>query len=54
MRFKKSPRSFDEVHRLIENWGLRFVLTGSSARKLKSKDVNLLAGRPVTEYMYPH
>ena len=50
---QKIPALLDEVHRLIENRGLRFVLTGSSARKLKSKNVNLLAGRAVLEYMYP-
>ena len=32
---QKAPAILDEVHRLIENAGLRFVLCGSSARKLK-------------------
>ena len=50
---QKIPALLDEVHRLIETRGLKFILTGSSARKLKSKNVNLLAGRAITEYMYP-
>ena len=50
---QKIPALLDEVHRLIEKRKLKFVLTGSSARKLKTKNVNLLAGRAFTEYMYP-
>jgi len=50
---QKIPELLNEVHRLIEKRKLKFVLTGSSARKLKSKNVNLLAGRALTEYMYP-
>ena len=49
---QKIPELLNEVHRLIEKRKLKFVLTGSSARKLRSKDVNLLAGRAITEYMY--
>ncbi len=50
---QKIPELLNEVHRLIEKRKLKFVLTGSSARKLKSKNINLLAGRAVTEYMHP-
>ena len=50
---QKIPELLDEVHRLIEKRKLKFILTGSSARKLKTKNVNLLAGRALTEYMYP-
>ena len=50
---QKIPELLNEVHRLIEKRNLKFILTGSSARKLKSKNVNLLAGRALTEYMYP-
>ncbi len=50
---QKIPELLDEVHRLIEKRKLKFILTGSSTRKLKSKNVNLLAGRALTEYMYP-
>ncbi len=50
---QKAPELLDEVHRLIENRGLRFVLSGSSARKLRRRGVNLLAGRAVTTTMFP-
>jgi len=50
---QKLPELLDEVHRLIENECLRFVLTGSSARKLKQSGTNLLAGRALTKFMYP-
>lgn len=42
---QKIPELLDEVHDLIEEKGLRFLLTGSSARKLKRCGANLLAGR---------
>ena len=50
---QKIPMLLNEVHRLIEKRKLKFILTGSSARRLKSKNVNLLAGRALTEKMYP-
>lgn len=50
---QKIPELLNEVHRLIEDRKLRFILTGSSARKLKKKEVNLLAGRALTSYMHP-
>src|SRR3989338_2130594 len=50
---QRVPALLHEVHRLIESRGLVFALTGSSARKLKAKDVNLLAGRALTFTMYP-
>ncbi len=50
---QKLPALLDEVHRLIEEKRLRFVLTGSSARKLKRSGANLLAGRAVTREMSP-
>ncbi len=50
---QKMPELLNEVHRLIEKRGLKFILTGSSARKLRSKNTNLLAGRAATEYLYP-
>lgn len=50
---QKVPHLLDEVHRLIEDKRLRFALTGSSARKLRSKGVNLLAGRALTLGMHP-
>jgi predicted AAA+ superfamily ATPase len=42
---QKAPRLLDIVHALIEENGKVFVLTGSSARKLKRGQANLLAGR---------
>ena len=42
---QKVPEVMDEVHWLIENKGLRFILCGSSARKLKRGKGNLLGGR---------
>lgn len=50
---QKIPKLLDEVHRLIEKYGYRFILTGSSARKLKKQDINLLAGRALTLNMHP-
>ena len=50
---QKVPALLDEVHRLIETRRLRFVLSGSSARKLRRGGANLLAGRAVTTSMYP-
>lgn len=50
---QKIPEILNEVHRLIENKKIKFILTGSSARKLRKKGVNLLAGRALTYYMHP-
>ena len=51
---QKLPSLLDEVHLLIErNKRLRFLLTGSSARKLRRGGVNLLAGRAWTRFLYP-
>ena len=44
---QKVPALLDEVHRLIEKQKLRFLLSGSSARKLRRGGANLLAGRAV-------
>ncbi len=50
---QKVPALLDEVQRLIEESRLRFVLSGSSARKIRSQGVNLLAGRALTTHLYP-
>jgi predicted AAA+ superfamily ATPase len=50
---QRLPNLLNEVHRFIEEKRLRFVLCGSSARKLKRADVNLLAGRAVHRSMHP-
>ena len=42
---QKLPSLLDEVHILIEETDIHFLLTGSSARRLRSKGVNLLGGR---------
>lgn len=50
---QKVPGLLDEVHRLIESRSLRFVLSGSSARKLRRGASNLLAGRAVVRHLFP-
>jgi predicted AAA+ superfamily ATPase len=50
---QRIPELLNNVHRLIENRKIKFVLTGSSARKLRRKGVNLLAGRALTRFMHP-
>jgi predicted AAA+ superfamily ATPase len=50
---QRLPILLNEVHRLIEERGVRFLLTGSSARKLRRGGVNLLGGRARTKYLHP-
>lgn len=50
---QKIPQLLDEVHRLIEEKHYKFILTGSSARKLRRGGVNLLAGRAVIHHLHP-
>ena len=50
---QKIPALLDEVHWLMENRKLRFILCGSSARKVKRGHANLLGGRAVRYEMYP-
>jgi predicted AAA+ superfamily ATPase len=50
---QRLPELLNEVHRLIESRGIRFLLTGSSARKLRRGGVNLLGGRARTKYLHP-
>ena len=51
---QKVPQLLGVVHKLIEeNTSLRFILTGSSSRKLKRSGVDLLGGRAVIKKMYP-
>ena len=47
------PELLNEVHWLIARQGLHFILSGSSARKLKRKGVNTLGGRAVRNVLYP-
>jgi predicted AAA+ superfamily ATPase len=50
---QRVPALLSEVHRLIADRHLKFAMTGSSARSLRKKGVNLLAGRALTFRMYP-
>ncbi len=50
---QKMPNLLNEVHRLIESSQRRFILTGSSARKIKSRGVNLLGGRAGIKHLHP-
>lgn len=49
---QRIPELLNEIHRLIEKYKHKFILTGSSARKLKAKGPNLLAGRALTYSMH--
>ena len=50
---QKIPQLLDEIHWLIHNRHLRFLLCGSSARKLKRCGANLLGGRAIRERLHP-
>ena len=50
---QKCPALMDEVHLMIEERGIRFLLTGSSARALKRRGVNMLGGRGSDRVMHP-
>ena len=52
---QRMPALLDEVHALVAERGkkYRFALSGSSARKLRRLDVNLLAGRAITRLFFP-
>jgi predicted AAA+ superfamily ATPase len=50
---QRLPELLNEVHRLIERRRVNFLLTGSSARKLRGAGVNLLGGRARTLYLHP-
>lgn len=50
---QKVPKLLDVVHDLIESENYKFILTGSSARKLKRGSANLLAGRAFNYEMFP-
>ena len=50
---QKIPELLNTVHLLIEEKNLHFLLTGSSFRKLKRKNVNLLAGRAWNAELFP-
>ena len=49
---QKLPKLLDEVHRLIQKKNIRFLLTSSSARKLKREGANMLGGRAREIHMH--
>lgn len=50
---QRIPELLNEVHRLMEKYRYKFILTGSSGRKLRRKGPNLLAGRALTYSLHP-
>jgi len=50
---QKVPKLLDVIHDLIESTDKYFIMTGSSARKLKAGGANLLAGRAFVNYLHP-
>ena len=50
---QRLPALLNDVHRFIESHRMRFVLLGSSARKLKQAGTNLLGGRVLRRVMFP-
>lgn len=50
---QRIPELLNQVHRLIELHKYKFLLTGSSARKLRKMGQNLLAGRALVYYLHP-
>lgn len=50
---QRIPELLNEAHRLIEKERYKFILTGSSARKLRRKGPNLLGGRALTYSLHP-
>lgn len=50
---QKLPKLLNIVHQLIESTKIKFILSGSSARKIKRGGANLLAGRAFVFYLYP-
>ena len=50
---QKVPELLDEVHSLMVDYGLFFILSGSSARKIKRSGANQLGGRAIPETLFP-
>ncbi len=51
---QKAPKLLDVIHFCIEkNKKIKFIMTGSSARKLKHGGANLLGGRAISHYLFP-
>ena len=50
---QRIPLLLNEVHWLISNRGIRFILSGSSPRKILRSEANLLGGRALRYELYP-
>jgi hypothetical protein len=50
---RRANYEVDKIHSLIESHGVRFILSGSSARKLRRSRTNLLAGRASIRHLFP-
>ena len=50
---QKLPKLLDEVHCLMERYQIKFILTGSNARKIKKGSANLLGGRALYQQLFP-
>ena len=50
---QRLPLLLNEVQHLMQNFKCQFILTGSSARKLKRGGANLLGGRAVQRFLFP-
>lgn len=50
---QRIPEILNKVHELIESYNINFILSGSSARKLKRKGVNRHSGRALSRHMHP-
>ena len=50
---QKMPQLLDEVHYLMERHKIKFILTGSNARKIKKGSANLLGGRALYQQLFP-
>ncbi|MCY4321053.1 MAG: AAA family ATPase [Bdellovibrionaceae bacterium] len=50
---QKLPKLLDEVQYLMERHKIKFILTGSSARKIKKGSANLLGGRALYQQLFP-
>ena len=50
---QRLPELLNEVHRLIEGRRIRFLMTGSSARKMRRGGINLLGGRARIKHLHP-
>ena len=50
---QKIPKLLDEAHYLMERHKIKFILTGSSARRIKKGSANLLGGRALYQQLFP-